>query len=117
MVTSVQFTGTASNPTVTITGSNFGTIPPAAPSSPLSCVPGDTSYDYGTSGLWFNDPTQGWRAGQIGDCIGLIVNSYTNTQIVYQFGADYSRYGPVTKGDAYTLTIWGVSHSGTVAYS
>ena len=117
MVTSVQFTGTASNPTVTITGSNFGTIPPAAPSSPLSCVPGDTSYDYGTSGLWFNDPTQGWRAGQIGDCIGLIVNSYTNTQIVYQFGADYSRYGPVTNGDAYTLTIWGVSHSGTVAYS
>jgi hypothetical protein len=116
-VTSVQFTGTASSPTVTIIGSNFGTTPPADPNSPLACVPGDTSFDYGTSGLWFSDATQGWRAGQIGDCIGLIVNSYTNTQIVYQFGADYSHYSPVTNGDAYTLTVWGVSHSGTVAYS
>jgi hypothetical protein len=116
--TTVQFTGAPTNPTVTITGSNFGTIPSANPSSPLSCFPGDTSFDYGISGLWFNDATQGWTAGQIGDCIGLNVSSYTNTKIVYQFGAGYGHYGPpVTNGDAYTLTVWGISHQGTVAYA
>jgi hypothetical protein len=114
----VQFTGTPTNPTVTITGSNFGTIPPANPGTPLSCVPGDTSFDYGTSGLWFKDVTAGWTAGQIGDCIGLNVTSYTNMKIVYQFGAGYGHYGPlVTNGDAFKLTVWGISHTGTVAYS
>jgi hypothetical protein len=115
-ITAVQFTGTPTNPTVSITGSNFGAIPPANPSSPVSCVSGDTSFDYGVSGLSFNDATAGWTAGQIGDCIGLNVSSYTNTKIVYQFGAGYGHYGPVvTQGDVYTLTIWGVSHKGTVA--
>ncbi len=115
--TTVQFTGEPTNPTVTITGFNFGTIPPANPSSPLSCFPGDTSFDYGISGLWFNDATQGWTAGQIGDCIGLQVSSYTNTKIVYRFGAGYGHYPPVTNGDAYTLTVWGISHKATVAYT
>jgi serine/threonine protein kinase len=114
----VQFTGTPTNPTVTITGSNFGTIPRANPSTPLSCEPGDTSVDYGISGLWFKDVTAGWTAGQIGDCIGLNVTSYTNTKIVYQFGAGYGHYDAlVTHGDAFKLTVWGVSHTGTVAYS
>jgi hypothetical protein len=115
-ITAVKFTGTSSNPIVTITGSNFGAIPPANPSTPLSCVAGDTSFDYGTS-LLFSDTTQGWTGGQTGDCIGLVLSSYTSTKIVYQFGAAYSGYGPITAGDAYTLTVWGVSHKGTVAYS
>jgi hypothetical protein len=116
--TAVTFTGTPTNPTVTITGSNFGTIPAANPASPVACVAGDTSFDYGVSGLWFNDATAGWTAGQTGDCIGLTVTSYTNTTVVYRFGAGYGHYGPlVTNGDAYALTVWGVSHSGTVAYS
>ncbi len=102
-ISRVRFTGTSSNPTVTITGSRFGTTPPADPSSPLTCVPGDTSFDYGSSSLWLNDATAGWTAGQIGDCIGLILIEYTNTRI--------------SGGDAYTLAVHGVSHSGTVSYS
>ncbi|MDP9226263.1 MAG: hypothetical protein M3P18_20980 [Actinomycetota bacterium] len=76
--------------------------PSSAAPDPLACVPGDTSSDYGASGLWFQDVTQGWTAGQSGDCIGLIVSSYTDTQIVYTFGADYPNFSPVTDGDHYT---------------
>jgi hypothetical protein len=115
-ITSVTFTGTPSSPTVTINGSELGSIPPANPSTPLNCVPGDTSFDYGTS-LMFTDSTRGWTAGQTGDCIGLVVSTYTSTKIVYQFGADYVHFGQVTAGDAYKLTVWGLTHKGTVAYS
>ncbi len=116
-VTAVTFTGSSSNPTVTITGTGFGPIPPTNPPTPLTCFPNDTSYDYGSTGLSFTETTQQWTAGQTGDCIGLIVNSYTTTKIVYQFGAGYSHYGPVTNGDAYKLEIWGATHTGTVSYS
>jgi hypothetical protein len=115
-IASVAFTGTPSSPTVTINGSNFGSEPPPNPSTPLNCVPGDTSFDYGTS-LLFSDSTRGWTAGQTGDCIGLVVNSYTSTKIVYQFGADYANFGLLTAADTYKLTVWTVTHKGTVAYS
>jgi hypothetical protein len=115
-ITSVAFTGTPSNPTVTINGSNFGTQPPPNPSTPLNCVPGDTSFDYGTS-LLFNDSTRGWTAGKTGDCIGLVVSSYTITKIVYQFGADYANFAQVTAGDTYKLKVWSATYKGTVTYS
>jgi hypothetical protein len=115
-ITSVVFTGTPGEPTVTINGSSLGATPPANPPEPLSCVPGDTSFDYGTS-LMFNDSTRGWTAGQTGDCIGLRVISYTSTRVVLQFGADYVNFGQVTAGDAYKLTLWSITHKGTVAYS
>jgi hypothetical protein len=115
-IASVAFTGTPSEPTVTVKGSNLGSIPPANPSTPLNCVAGDTSFDYGTS-LLFTDKTGGWTAGQTGDCIGLVVQSYTSTQIVYRFGADYPNFRAVTAGDAYKLKVWGVSASGKVVYS
>lgn len=115
-ITSVTFIGPRSNPTVTITGANFATMPAANPPTPLTCVQGDTSYDYGTS-LYFTDNTLGWGAGESGDCIGLVVTSYTSTRIVYQFGADYSNYGPVTAGNSFTLDVYGKSYTGTVTYS
>jgi hypothetical protein len=115
-ITAVTFTGTTAEPTVTIKGTNLGTIPAANPPTPLNCVSGDTSFDYGTS-LMFTDQTGGWTAGQTGDCIGLIVQSYTSTQIVYRFGADYPNFRAVTAGDAYKLKVWSTSKSGKVAYS
>lgn len=111
----MTFSGTPSNPTVTIKGSSLGSMPAAEPSEPLTCFPEDKSFDYGSS-LYFSENTQGWTAGQIGDCIGLIVHSYSEKQVVYSFGAGYSHYGQVTKGDAYSLRVYSVSHSGTVAY-
>lgn len=115
-ITAVQFTGTPAEPTVTITGSNFGPKPAPEPSEPLTCFAGDTSFDYGTS-LYFTETTQNWTAGEIGDCIGLSVSTYTETQIVYKFGAGYGHYGQVTSGDAYTLVVGSTKYSGTVAYS
>ncbi len=115
-ITAVQFTGTPAEPTVTITGSNFGPKPAPEPNEPLTCFAGDTSFDYGTS-LYFTETTQNWTAGETGDCIGLIVSTYTETQIVYRFGAGYSHYGQVTSGDAYTLVVSSAKYSGTVAYS
>ncbi len=114
-IKSVTFSGTPSNPTVTIKGSSLGSMPAAEPSEPLNCFPEDKSFDYGSS-LYFSDGTQGWAAGQIGDCVGLIVHSYSEKRIVYSFGAGYSHYGQITKGDSYSLTVYSLSHSGTVAY-
>jgi hypothetical protein len=69
----------------------------------------------GSTGLWFTDATQGWTAGHIGDCIGLIVSSFTRTQIAYQFGPFYTNFTPVTDGDAYQLMVDGVTTNGTVS--
>jgi hypothetical protein len=114
-IKAVKFTGTPAEPTVTITGKNFGSKPAPEPSEPLNCFGGDTSFDYGAS-LYFTETTQGWTAGEIGDCIGLVVTSYSETQIVYRFGAGYSHYGQVTSGDGYAVAVYGRKHSGTVAY-
>ena len=45
------------------------------------------------------------------------MSTYTETQIVYKFGAGYGHYGQVTSGDAYTLVVGSTKYSGTVAYS
>ncbi len=111
-ITSVTFAGPTTNPTVTINGNNFGTEPTG---TPAGC--GATGDTYGTTGLWFSDETQSWTAGQSGDCIGLVVSSYTNTQIVYQFGSFYSGFNPLTSGDSYKLEVQGIAHTGTATYT
>lgn len=114
-ITSVTFTGTPAEPTVTINGSNFGTEPAA--SGPVTCFEGDNSFDYGTA-LEFTDTNGVWTAGEEGDCIGLLISAYNEKQIVYKFGAaGYSHYPQVTSGDAYKLKVYSVTHSGTVAYT
>lgn len=110
-ITSVVFSGTPSNPTVTVNGSNFGSEPAG---SAAGC--GATGQTFGNS-LIFNDITQGWAAGQSGDCIGLIVSSYTPTQVVFQFGSFYSNFNPVTNGDSYQMTVQTGTFSGTVNYT
>ncbi len=111
-ISSVAFTGSAANPTVTISGSNLGSEPSGGP-------PGcsTTGQNFPGNSLTFNDSTGGWTAGTGGDCIGLVVSSYTNSQIVYTFGSGYNEFGTANSGDAYGLTVQGVTFSGTVAYS
>jgi hypothetical protein len=114
VIRSVIVTGTASAPLVTITGSGFGASRPAPdPSTPVSCVPGDTSYTYPAGQLAFTDSTWSWTAGQTGDCIGLVVTSWSNTKVVYGFGADYPNFHPVTKGDSIQVVVEGTTHTGT----
>ena len=110
-ITSVSFTGTAAHPTVTISGSNLGTEPPG---SPAGCS--TTGDNFPGTSLTFNDTTGGWGAGTGGDCIGLVVSSYSSSQVVYQFGSGYDVYGTANDGDAFSLTVQGVTYSGTVTY-
>jgi subtilase family serine protease len=111
-ISSVSFTGPASNPTVTISGSNFGSEPVG---SPAGCS--TTGDNFSGTSLTFDDTTGSWEAGTGGDCIGLLVSSYTSSQVVYQFGSGYNGFGIANGGDAYTLTVQGVAFSGTVNYS
>ena len=111
-ITSVTFSGSASAPTVTINGANLGTEPAG---SAAGC--GATGDTFGTS-LFFTESTQAWTGGEAGDCIGLVVSSYSPTRIVYGFGSYYDTngLGPANPGDHYTLSVLGKTFSGTIAY-
>jgi hypothetical protein len=110
-ITGVTFTGTSADPTITVTGSGFGSSPPIG--TPETCQAGDTGDDYGSSGLWFSDATQGgWTAGQAGDCIGLIVTSWSSGQVVYGFGNEYANYPAIQSGDQVEVDVQGATFSG-----
>ena len=109
-ISGVSLSGPASAPSITVTGANFGAYPPIG--TPETCQAGDTGDDYGSSGLSFKDATQGWTAGQAGDCIGLIVTSWTSTQVVFGFGNEYGNYPPVQAGDQVQVEVQGATFSG-----
>ena len=109
-ITGVSVSGPASAPSITVTGTGLGAYPPIG--TPETCQPGDTGDDYGSSGLWFGDTTQGWTAGQAGDCIGLIVTSWSSTQVVFGFGNQYANYPPAQAGDQVQLSVQGAAYSG-----
>jgi subtilase family serine protease len=112
-ISAVTFTGTSADPTVTITGSNLGSEPSG---SPAGCA--TTGDNFPGTSLTFNDTSGSWGAGTGGDCIGLVVSSYTSTQIVYQFGSGYNTYGTANSGDSFNLTVQsGGTYSGTITYS
>lgn len=110
-ISSVKFTGSSPDPTVTIDGSNLGSEPSG---TPAGC--GTTGDNFSGNSLTFSDNTGSWEAGTGGDCIGLVVASYSSSQVVYSFGSGYATYGVANSGDSYTLTVQGVSFSGSVSY-
>jgi hypothetical protein len=115
-IKSVKFSGTPSEPTVTIKGNGLGSLPFEAAEPVAECFPEEvaTGNDFGTS-AWFEDNSDGWRAGEgAGDCIGLIFSTYTETEVVYHFGSAYSHYPPLASGDGYTVTLYGLTKTGTV---
>ena len=135
-ITSVSFTGSPANPMVTIVGAGFGSRPQPSPSykptppkgttPPYGCTTtGNVGYDYGTK-LWLADLKQGrvWSAGRYRpglkelDCVGLLISSYTQTKVVYRFGADYKVHGyQLAAGDPYQVSINGVQKRGVVHYT
>ena len=44
------------------------------------------------------------------------MSSYTNTQVVYQFGSGYTVYGTANSGDGFSVMVQGAAYSGTVSY-
>ncbi len=111
-ITGVSFTGSTSDPTVAIAGSNFGTYPPFG--TPETCQAGDTGDLYGSTGLWFEDVTAAWTAGQSGDCIGLSLVSWSSTSVVFTFGNEYANYQAIATGDAVDVEAQGTSFSGAL---
>ena len=114
-ISSVTLTGTAANPTVTVSGSNFGSNPPTG--TPETCQSGDTGDDYGSAGLILQDTTESWGAGQSGDCIGLLLTSWSNTQVVFTVGNEYAHYGPIAVGDQIKVTVQGATDTVTASFS
>jgi hypothetical protein len=132
-VDNVHFsTGTAegsSTPLVTINGSGFGTLPTPVPagnpqnyagSECFGVTPGYDGLDFGTS-LYFNDFGAGaFEAGfgqsTGGNCIGLVVWKYSDTQIVFGFGVVYGGTLKINDGDRYQVHVAGVRKVGTVHF-
>ena len=111
VISGVTVSGPASSPTVTVSGTNFGAQPPIG--TPETCNTGDTGSDFGPSGLWFEDVSQGWTAGQAGDCIGLMLDSWTASQVVFGFGNQYANYPAIASGDSVAVEVQGATFSGS----
>ena len=133
-IASVTFTGSSADPTITIAGSSLGQLPSPNPAytpeghplCPLS-PSGNQGYDYGTN-LYLYDPARNWAGGryrpELGelDCIGLIVQTFTPTKIVFKFGSAYAQYQKqdnylLAEGDPYQVAANGATLQGTVHYS
>ncbi|MFZ0668676.1 MAG: IPT/TIG domain-containing protein [Acidimicrobiales bacterium] len=84
-ITNVSISGSLDNPTLTVTGTGFGTEPAAvAP----GCSASGNDYSYSTFVL--SDSQQQWQAGMPGDCVAFNIVSYNATQVVATFGSWYT---------------------------
>jgi hypothetical protein len=125
VVTGVTLTGDPSTPTITVTGTGFGNKAPKGYSAAItSCGDYNNNGDwYGKSGLWFGDNTHQWQAGlgkgTNGNCIGIVVESWKSTQVVFQFGSAYGTFDHwnADPGDNYVIALRGYYWGGVVSYS
>lgn len=109
-ITNVAFTGTEANPTVTVTGTNLG-------SEPAGVAAGCSGTGDDFTGVLFEDVTSGWNAGSPGNCIGLVVTSWTNTQIVFGFGSVLTDGSfSMANGDQFQLNLFGATANGTAGF-
>jgi hypothetical protein len=117
-IASVGFGGNAASPVVTISGSSFGSTVASLGSPQAAGGCGGSGSDYGNN-LSLSDTAAGWTGGQgPGDCIGLLISSYSDTKIVFTLGSSYASLGDnLTEGDTFSLTVLGATFSGTVVYS
>ncbi len=121
VIDSVTIFGPASDPTVEISGSGFGTEPVVEENLTSIGLTGD---DFPAEALSFVDNStthQAFQAGYPSNLIGLIVTNYTDTKITYKFGSgltdEYSSLYYMENGDPYQVTVNGVKSSGTIDLS
>jgi hypothetical protein len=120
-IASVVVGGTQVAPSITVNGTGFGTSAAALGTAygiPTStCGIGNTGKDYADN-FKFNNDTRNWEAGRgtniPGDnCIGVLFTSYTNTQIVFTLGSNFTSQGyQLLAGDAFTMTVLGTVFTG-----
>jgi hypothetical protein len=123
-ISNVVISGNVNSPTVSISGSGFGTIANLG-SGEAACGSSPTGLDYANHFL-FADTTDGWNAGEGSptyDCIGVIIQSYSNDEVVFTFGSQYGVYrlssgvALLSSGDQFTMTLLEASFSGTTEYT
>jgi hypothetical protein len=122
-IQSVSFSGSSTNPTITVTGRGFTrSTPTGYDDSNNSCGTYTNNGDTYADAFSLGDNTNSWKAGAgappTADCIGLIVSSWTPNSIVFRFGSAYGSFDhwTVDQGDSYTLTVEGASYTGTANY-
>jgi len=118
-ITGVYFTGSSGSPTITIVGSGFGTQ--GSLGTPVGAGGGQSGSEYPTTTFTSTTARQTtWRSTQVfeGDYTGIIIRSYTNTQITFTLGSYY--YAPLeyylTTGNSYEVGVLGTTYSGIVEY-
>ena len=118
-ITSVKTSGTSAAPEITVTGSGFGSRPARSPANfptptfKTGCpkVPvAKAGHTYGDQ-LYFTDLNakkgtyKNWTAGQYDnqfqDCIGIVIDHWSNTTVRFHFGATYGKFFP---GNTYFLS-------------
>lgn len=118
-IKSVKFKGTPAAPLVVVKGIGLGSLPVEDAEEDPNCFgeePAGLGNDFGSAAI-FNENTAGWQAGQgPGDCIGLIFKTYTETEVAFTFGSSYHQpeYAPLHTGDEFTVTLRGLTKSGTI---
>jgi len=134
-ITKVSFTGTVAAPVITVTGTGFGTKPAEDPSgSPARATAGCRSqrlagnkkdgFDYGPTGLsigWGISPPSGYNAGadvagRYLDCIGVEIESYTPTKVVFSLGCQYALYSPARAQEDFLVQVRGATKKGVISY-
>jgi hypothetical protein len=125
-IASVSFSGThgpgMASPTITITGSHFGTTAlPGTPDGTTACGTYVANGDVYLNKLYFTDDANfeaGFSNSGGADCIGIIVVSWSPTKVVFKFGNSYGSFAHwyLSNGDGYAFSvknaIWGGSVSG-----
>jgi hypothetical protein len=123
-ITSVTFGGTQASPTITVSGSGFGTESdigtPNAASDTQNCSPA-TGDDYGTNMYIYDSTDPSYFVAGLGPpnlaAVGVIITTYTDSEIVFTPGSCYDQNGwTFAPGDAFTMNVLGASYSGSVSY-
>lgn len=128
-ITSVKTNGTPANPRIVVTGTGFGDAPRPNPSfhpeGRMGCPslpPAGNGFNFGNH-IYFTDRNAArgmpeWTAGQANkvffDCVGLVIDSWSNQRIVFHFGNAYDKHLPenfyvLTNGDPIQLTVNGAT--------
>ncbi len=115
-ITALAVSGTETDPVVTVHGTGLGTLTSlGSPQPPGAC--GGSGSDF-QSNFYFSDLTAGWNAGQgPGDCVGVVISSYSDTAVAFSFGSSYAGLGEnLAEDDSITMTVLGSSFSGAAFY-
>ena len=118
-ITSVKTSGTSASPEITVKGRGFGSRPAPRPTNfptptfKTGCpkVPvAKAGRTYGDQ-LYFTDLNakkgtyKNWTAGQYDnqfqDCLGIVIDRWSNTTVRFHFGATYGKFFP---GNTYFLS-------------